>query len=407
MIDSIFVAMSGLSGHQKGLKVISNNVANMNTAGFKGSQTQFTDVFLSQGGDPAVGQNLTPGGGMEMLRSSVNFTAGELRETGREMDMALDGAGFFVVRNSQGEILYSKNGRFEFNDAGHLVMMDTGFEVMGLDGGGALKPITLDRLGVSENKPTTSVVLKGNLSSTATADTAGNRTINGIKVYDALGTERTLNILLKVATTTNPTDNTTTPISGTWDVTISEGTTTLATGQYKVTSTGPNPLNDRITVIMTAAGGARTAVTVSLNSMVTGLSRGNDATELGLDTADGNPSGTLSKTTFDALGNLVITYTNTKTAKGGQLAVAEFVTPEVLTQASGTLFRQTEGEPVRYVAAGNQTKLKSSTLELANVDLTDQFSTMILVQRGFQASSQVLSTASEMIQSLYDLKGRR
>ncbi|MES2089665.1 MAG: flagellar basal body rod C-terminal domain-containing protein, partial [Pseudomonadota bacterium] len=88
-------------------------------------------------------------------------------------------------------------------------------------------------------------------------------------------------------------------------------------------------------------------------------------------------------------------------------AVAEFASPEVLSAVKGALFEYTGSDHVRLVAVGNTTKLKGGSLELSNVDLTDQFSNMILIQRGFQASSQVLSTASEMIQALYDMKSRR
>jgi flagellar hook protein FlgE len=115
----------------------------------------------------------------------------------------------------------------------------------------------------------------------------------------------------------------------------------------------------------------------------------------------------LTATSLDASGSLVITYSNGQSAKGPKIAVAEFSSPENLTRAGGALFAYEGTDPVRYVELGGSTVLRSGSLELSNVDLTDQFSTMILIQRGFQASSQVLSTANEMIQSLYDLKSRR
>ena len=407
MIDSIHVASSGLSGHQKGLKVISGNVANMNSPGFKGSQAQFTDVFLSQGGDAATGENLTPGGGLKLLQPAINFDAGELRDTGRELDMGLDGPAFFVVRNERGELFYTKNGRFDLDEQGKLILMDKGYEVMGLVQGGALSPISVDALRVSLPKKTTQITLSGNLSSTSVANTDPTQpehSIGDIKVYDALGAERTLTLQFRVATVTPPGGTTGTRTPGTWDVVVMEGSSTLGTGQVKVTTAMPDPLADRFTFSLQAVGGQQTVVTVLLGNQVTGFSEG-ARSSLTKGQVDGNAGGTITKATFDDTGTLVVTYTNTLTAKGPKLAVAEFITTEALTQASGSLFKSAQAP--RYLAVGGQTQLRSGTLELSNVDLTDQFSTMILVQRGFQASSQVLSTASEMIQSLYDLKGRR
>jgi flagellar hook protein FlgE len=402
MLDSIYVATSGLTGHQKGLKTISGNVSNLNSPGFKGLQAQFTDVFLSQGGDASTGENLTPGGGLRVLSPMVNFSAGELRETDRDMDVALDGPGFFVVQNKDGETFYTKNGRFDLNADGQLVLLDTDLTVMAAGDNSTLTPMSISALRVSLPKTTTEITLAGNLSSTGTA-----HVIDGVKVFDSLGQARTVKLDFKVATTTDSTSGTTTNIPGTWDVTVLEGTTSLGTGQLKVSSGLPDPLADRFTFQLTVSGGTSAAVTVLLSDQVTGFSSGTTST-LATSKVDGNAGGTVTSTAFDNKGALVVTYTNTLKATGPRLAIAEFAMPESLEPVSGTLFAASDMESTpRLIEAGSTTKLKLASLELSNVDLTDQFSTMILIQRGFQASSQVLSTASEMIQSLYDLKSRR
>lgn len=410
MLDSINVAASGLNGHQKGLKTISNNVANMNSPGFKGSNSQFTDVFLQESGSQGNGQTLMPGGGLEVLKPTINFEAGEIRATGRDLDMALSGPGFFVVKDAHGEQLYTKAGRFEFNADGVLVTMDDGLEVLGQvsDGSSPLTSISLGRLRNSSFVATKSITFAGNLSSTAgsSATTGPDHTTDPITVYDSMGTARTLKLEFTVKRVTDPTTEVVSLLFGTWDVKVLEGTTVVGTGQYKMTSAGPDPLAKTFVVNLTALDQSTSAIDMTLADEVTSTSSGGTSTVQKLK-VDGNAAGTITKTAVDETGALSVTYTNGLTVKGPKIAVAEFAAPEVLTRASGSMFAYLGDDPVRFVQLGGSTKLVGGSLELSNIDLTDQFSNMILVQRGFQASSQVLSTANEMIQSLYDLKGRR
>jgi flagellar hook protein FlgE len=400
MIDSIYVATSGLNGHQKGLKVISNNVANMNTPGFKGSQTQFADVFLSQGGDSSLGEQTNPGGGMTTLTPTLTFSDGEIRQTGRDMDMALNGPGFFVVQDNRGDTLYTKSGRFEVNASGDLVTLDKGFKVMSLAGGG-LAPVSTNNFKISRSVVSSQIALSGNLSSTGTT-----HTIASVKVYDSLGGLHDVKLQFDLKTVTDPATSTTSTVPGTWVVKVLEGAMELGTGEVKLALSRPDPTADRMTFNIKAADNVQTAITVLLGDQITGDSSGTTSTVV-VQKVDGNAMGTLTKTAVDETGTLVFTYSNTLTTKGPQLAIAEFVTPDVLSAETGSYFKLGRDDSVRLLAVGTSTKLVSGSLELSNVDLTDQFSTMILVQRGFQASSQVLSTANEMIQTLYDMKGRR
>lgn len=410
MLDSIYVAASGLNGHQKGLKVISNDVSNMNTPGFKGSTNQFTDVFLQEAGE-SHGENLTPGGGMQTLSPSVNFQAGEIRSTGRELDEALNGPGFFVVRDNRGHELYTKSGRFDINGAGDLITMDKGYQVLGYSGAGAqgLAPISIAGLRNSAFKPTTQITLAGNLSTTITtqSDTTPDGTVGPITVYDAQGAAHDLKLEFRVKRVANTTTGQNDIIQGDWLVKVVEGANTIGSGEVKTAGSVADPTADRFTVSLNALNGQTSAISIVLGAGITANSGGNDLSTLKKESSDGNAAGTISKTAIDANGQVVVTYTNALTANGPKLAVAEFGMPEVLTRAAGAYFEYDGSEPVRYVELGSSTKLVNSSLELSNIDLTDQFSTMILIQRGFQASSQVLSTASEMIQSLYDIKSRR
>src|SRR5262245_50880298 len=172
MIDSVFTALSGLQGHQRGLSTISNNVANMNTPGFRGSHVDFTDVFSGGGTGGQPGES-TAGGGLNASRVSLDLRAGEIQQTGRELDLALHGDGYFVVRDKAGALRYTRNGAFEFNDEGVLVGRGHEMAVMARDAAGNLSQIALAGLRNSPPSATTQVLLSGNLTSgsAATGDT--------------------------------------------------------------------------------------------------------------------------------------------------------------------------------------------------------------------------------------------
>lgn len=409
MLDSIYVASSGLDGHQKGLKVLSNNVANMNTPGYKGSNTQFTDVFLQSSGDN-LREQLTPGGGVELMPSTVNFAAGEIRGTGRDLDLALNGPGFFVVQNEDGQKFYTKAGRFEFDAQGRLVTLDSSLAVLGGSAATAegLKPVDISGLLNSEFKPSTSVVFTGNLSSTAgSASTTGpEHTISDITVFDSMGAPHTVKVTFTVRRETPAGATVPQLVPGTWDVVVQEGAQNLGSGVFKFSGGIPDPASDSFNVPVRSVDGRNAFVRFSLSSRATSFSSGTTS-DLVKESSDGRAQGRVSKTAIDEKGEAQITYTNGATASAGKIAVAEFVNTDSLKRASGALFEYTGSTPVRMVTLGQTTRLIGASLELSNTDLTDQFSNMILIQRGFQASSQVMSTASEMIQSLFDIKSRR
>jgi flagellar hook protein FlgE len=143
MIDSIYIAMTGLSGYQKGLQVISNDSANLNTPGFKGSSLQFSDMFYSgnaSGGNQGAGQY---GSGLNTLGTVINFAQGQFQSTGNDLDLALDGTGFFVLKDKDGNMHYTRDGQFKFDKDNMLVSSVTGEQVMALDAGNKFVPISI------------------------------------------------------------------------------------------------------------------------------------------------------------------------------------------------------------------------------------------------------------------------
>ena len=224
MLDSIYVGMTGLLGYSRGLRVIANNTANMNTPGFKSSSLQFADLFYanSDAGGGVTGQGLGQlGFGLNTTGTSLSFKQGDLRQTGNKLDMAIDGQGLFVLRDDQGGLHYTRDGQFQFSTEGVLVSPASGAKVMGMDSNGQFVEITLAGQMTHPGKPTSRVKFSGNLSSTAT-----EQTVTGVKVTDASGGEHSLSLKLTSTTATTATT------AGRWAV---------ATSYSRTASPSPRP----------------------------------------------------------------------------------------------------------------------------------------------------------------------
>jgi len=146
MLESIYVGMTGLLGYSRGLRVIANNTANINTPGFKSSSIQFSDLFYTggnlSGGNASRNQDQL-GFGLNTTGTAISFKQGELRQTGNDLDLAVDGQGMFILKNADGQLSYTRAGQFKFDAAGELVSRVNGEKVMGLDSHGNFTAVSL------------------------------------------------------------------------------------------------------------------------------------------------------------------------------------------------------------------------------------------------------------------------
>jgi flagellar hook protein FlgE len=393
MLDSILIAQSGLSGFEKGLKTIGDDVSNMNTIGYKAATASFSDVYVTdQSGGNSQGAGAGLGGsGVDVHTATLDLSAGQLQQTGNALDAAVDGNGFFVFEDAQGNLLYSKDGQFQFDSNHTLVGRVNGLKVLGVDAAGKLAPIDLTPLSTNPPKATSTVVLDGNLSSSQTSFT-----VDSVSVYDALGGTHAL--------TLNLTADTSTP--GLWSVSVLEGTTQLTSGQFRFTGGLKDSASDTLSFSIDSGGGATSTVSLSLADTATSYSTGTTSS-LALKSQDGYAMGTISSTTLDEKGVATITYSNGQTAKAGTIALAMIDSGENLVSAGQALYKYQGQQKPKIQAPDDHTKLVTQSVEASNVDLTTEFSNLILMQRGYQASSEVLTTANEMIQALLDMKGRQ
>jgi flagellar hook protein FlgE len=390
MSEGIYTAETGLTAFEAGLQQISNDTANLNTPGFKSSTLLFADLVGGSGEEGLSGN----GEGVATLGTSINFTPGQLESTGNPLDLALSGNGFFTLRDAQGNLHYTQDGQFKFNSAGILVSETTGEDVMAMSSSGALVPINITALQTSPAQATSTVTFNGNILTSAPNDMVSN-----ITVIDKTGTSHSLTLTL-------------TPVagmSGSFTATLMDGTNTVGTGTIAFDGSGqPVAGQDMLNVMYTPPGGTAQPLELDFSNNVTATATGTAST-LAVASQNGFASGTLTGETFDSTGTLMLTYSNNQTVKGGQLALANFVSPEELQSVSANEFAAKAGQAVQMGVAGSGAfgSVSAGMIEGSNVDLSQEFSNLVVLQRGYQACSQVISTASDMLSSLFDVTQQR
>ena len=396
MLESIYVGMTGLLGYSRGLRVIANNTANINTPGFKSSSLQFADMFYT-GGNLAGGnasQNRDQVGfGLNTTGTAMSFKQGELRQTGNSLDMAVDGQGLFVLQDAEGKITYTRAGQFKFDDNGVLVSRANGEKVMGMDDSGTLTEISLAGQMLNQGRPTSRIKFAGNLSNTAT------QPFNGpVQVLDELGISHTLT--LRISAVANATN--------TVKAELLDGTIVL--GSSNIVFSGGSKATPETALMQVAyapAGQQTMMLTLDFSTDVSYFAQGN-ASDFKVASQDGVGPGSLSSTTFDGDGILRLAYSNGQTVKGAQLALARFDSPDAVAALGNNQFEMVNKNAWHYGKAGEGAfgSVRAGQIEISNVDLSQEFSDLVIMQRGYQASSQVISTANEMLQQLFSMKSK-
>ncbi|WP_246797489.1 flagellar hook protein FlgE [Burkholderia perseverans] len=396
MLDSIYIAMSGLSAYSRGLQTISNNVANLNTAGFKSSTPQFADLYYGQRyapGSPGNPNVSYAGSGVEYGYASLNFAQGDTHASDGQLDLAIQGDGFLTVLDGQ-VARYQRTGQFAVEPDGSIRDKANGLQLAMLTPGGDVTGLSIAGKQLSPPQATTTVKFTDNLSSGATS-----ASIPSIDVYDANGGKHTLKVDLTPDSSVQ---------AGRWKAVVTdENGATVQTDFLQFNGGVPDPAHDRIDVTLSPANGPLLTVSLDFSSGVTNFSAGTTST-LRVDTKDGYGTGTLSSLSVDDSGQLVIQYSNGQSDTLGTIALASFSDPQQLIQLGKGLFDASHAAPAAYRASSGAGvgKLLSGATEASNVDLSTEFGELILIQRGFQASSQVISTANDMLMQLLQMRGQ-
>ncbi len=395
MLDTIYISLAGMNAYSKGLDLISNNVANLNTAGYKAAESLFSDVVYRNGSGAMDGSagTATNGAGVSVDTTRQSFAEGQLNQTGNPLDAAIDGDGFFVVNRPDGPV-FTRAGQFEFDKDGNLVETTTQAPVMVSTSTAAMTTFNMNAYRVSPAAATTEVDLGGTLTPTGT----NTYTLSNIDVIDTSGAQQVLS-----ANFTRDATN-----SQLWSVDVlgADGTT-QGSGSVLFNGDGtPNTSNYQFSVPITPKGLPAFNVTFNFGgagttSGVTSLSS-SATSQLSVLKQNGVALGSLTGTSFDDLGRLTLTYSNGQTATPATLLLARFSAPNQLVSLGSGLFGTNDQQPADIAdpQTGGRGTIVGGNLEMSNVDLTQQFTDLIILQRGYQASSQLTSVANDMLQQL-------
>jgi flagellar hook protein FlgE len=406
MLRSLFTGISGLRSHQLMLDVTGNNIANVNTMGFKSSSTLFQDTLsqmVTGSGAPQAGNGGTNpsqvGLGVQIGAVTTNFGQGSAQVTGRNTDMMINGDGFFVVMN-KGEQMYSRNGSFNFDADGRLVnssgMVMQGWGINPLTGDVDTRLVPDDiQLPISTiytPQVTTDAEFTGNLPSDAPDDTV---ITTSIRTYDVAGAERTV----QVTFTKDDAPATT------WQVTASDDVgNSVITPSPAAIDVGPDGANAHNThVLLTIAGATPYDIDIDL-SKITGYAGQNTVAP---SSQNCYSMGSLSSFSISKDGLVVGVFSNGLKRTLAQIALANFNNPTGLEKAGESAYRSTvnSGEArLGTPGTGSRGFLQGQALEMSNVDLGQEFTNLVVAQRGFQANSKVITTADELLQELVNMK---
>ncbi|MCO7221739.1 flagellar hook protein FlgE [Klenkia sp. PcliD-1-E] len=421
MLRSMFSAISGLRAHQTKMDTVANNIANVNTVGFKTQNTVFettlTQVLRSGKGPDATEGGTNPaqvGLGVKLAAITTDFGQGKTQNTGRALDFMIQGDGFFVTK-SGGQQLFTRAGSFTFDGAGKLITAD-GNRVQGwmsdangtIDTGGTLEDLQIQYGAALPPRATTSVTMSRNVLIDPAAAAGANVKVAKATVYNAAGVEQRLNLTwtqqsidltngdsqwtLSIANE----DGTTPPAPVTADVAFSAG----GTPTFSNLSAGAATTGNTLTV---PGWGSPTGAVFDF-AQVTAQAAG---TAIAAVDQDGYTAGSLSSFSLAEDGTMTGVYTNNERRAIGKLAMATFDNPSGLINMGNTSYAVGDNSGVALIGAagtGSLGTLSSGALEMSNVDLSEEFTGLIIAQRGFQANSRVISASDELLQDLVNLK---
>jgi flagellar hook protein FlgE len=408
-MSSFFTPLSGLTAATTALDVVGDNLANMNTQGFKSNTVTFEDAMNE------ANASLQIGAGVGQTLTERNFTQGNITQTGSPLDLAIQGSGFFIVQNQSGQTMYTRDGGFSLNAQGQLVDASGDF-VQGwmatngtVNSSGATTNITVPLLSSKAPVATQNMSLDANLN----ANAAVNDTFTTpIQIYDSLGDAHTLSVTF---TNTAPGAwNYTVTIPGP-DVGAAAGTTSqLATGSLTFGANGnlTSPAAGQPVAVTNTTALADGAATLNINwnlygsnntPTITGYAQASAASGT---TQDGSPTATVTGVELQNGGTLAATYSDGTTQNLAQVALANVSNPGSMVATNNNdyiLGPNTITPSVGAAGTGGRGSLVGQSIEASNVDMAREMTNLIVFQQGYDANSKVITTINQMDQMLLQI----
>lgn len=405
------IPLSGLNSSSAALSTIANNLANLNTVGYKQARTLFRDLFYQTIGSTGAGDPIQTGAGSAVDAISLNFTPGSVESTGVNTDVAIGGDGFFVVQKD-GVISYTRAGNFSPGKDGTLQTSD-GSQVLGFPAVNGqisqlqgLSPIMIGSGYFSPPNPTSVVKLTTNLDANAAV---GDVYTTPLTIYDSLGQGHSMKFQF------------TKTAAGAWsyqlslpgaDVGSANPSVTIATGNMTFDGNGKLLTPAADVAGMTVSGFADGAANLTFGwqlysgsgAMISQVASPSSTTASG---QDGFSSGSLQDFAIGTDGVVEGTFSNGKSMAIGQLVLANFPNAQGLKRMGGNSYQSTLASGAAVIGApgtGGRGPLSGGALELSNVDIAGEFAKLIMAQRGFQANARAITTFDEITQETINLK---
>jgi len=416
--SSFYSGLSGLDNHATAMQVIGDNLSNVQTTGFKSNSAHFEDVLgVSLTG--VSGGNQT-GAGTEISSVDANFIQGSLATTGVGTDVAINGKGFFAVKDANSsELFYTRAGHFSFDNQGYYVNTN-GYRVQGYlyDSAGTNLIENLSDIQINQNsmippKVTGLVNMVLNLDASESAKVWDPLNASGtcsfstaLTVYDSLGQSHQVQVYF-----TKTADQT-----WDWHAEIDGGDTQGGTpgtlvdygsgtinfdANGKLTTT--MPVNFYTGAITFANGSTPPATQIDFTS----TTQYGSPSAIQKLTQDGYTAGSISSVSIDGEGNMVASYTNGTRKNIARLTLTDFPNLNGLARKGGTLYQATttSGDPLyNKPGVGGMGEVSASMLEESNVDMAAEFIKMIVIQRGYQANTKVITTTDDMLNQLINMR---
>ncbi len=413
MMTALSTALTGLDAASTAVSIVGNNLANLNTTGYKNESVQFSDIMSQALGSGSTATQI--GLGVGPAQAVTSYSQGSIQQTSGAYDAAIDGGGFFVVQDQNNQQLFTRDGAFSLNSAGDLVTA-SGDAVQGWNmTGGTVNTnspttsIVVPEGGTMAPVPTANMSLTVNLDSAATVGDSSGTYSTPIQVVDSQGGTHTL-----TATFTMTAAN-----AWSYAITVpaadlkTGGTTSLATGTLTFDGTGqltsPDAKTSPIAVKLGGLADGASDMTVNWN-LYNGtqglLTQFSQASSVSAATQDGIQAGQVDSVTLANGGLIVAKYSNGQQITVGQVALAGIANPETLVGVGGNNLQATAATAVPAIGAagtGGRGQIMGGSLESSTVDVATQFTNLISFERTYQANSRMITTSDQMLQDLIGL----
>jgi flagellar hook protein FlgE len=412
MMRSLNAGVSGLQQYQEMMDVVGNNIANVNTVGYKANEVTLEDM-ISQTEAGAMAPTATAGGvdprqvGLGVTSGTIStiFTQGNLQTSASPTDLAIQGNGFFILTQGGSQAqYYTRDGAFNVDANNVLVNPSNGMEVQGwmadangkINTSAPLGALTVPMGELMTSKQTDTASYVGNLDSTQVAGPTSDYQ-NTLQVYDSLGNSHLVTVTFEKTAVTNE-----------WQWTAAGTGITVGpnnTGVIDFDTNGNFVGQTGMLELDVTANGAMSPLDITPN--FSGTTQFGTASTITVGSQDGYAPGVLQSFTIGQDGIITGVYSNGSTRDVGEIALATFRNPGGLIKTGSSNYQSSPNSGIADIGAattGSRGSIISGSLEMSNVDLSQEFTNMIVDERAYQANSKIIQTGDEMLQTLIGLK---